>query len=68
MIHYEVFVTGKSNPFHIFESFYQFQLNERIFVKIDDVLDSLIVTKITHDITGHKHVVRLNCQLKKYIN
>lgn len=65
MIKYEVHVTGKENPYFSFESHYQISSQERIFVNKAGVNVSLVVVKITHDITKGEHVVRLNCMFKK---
>ena len=60
---YEIFVLGKNEPFHEFESNYAFDSKEhnKLFVKKDGKTLCFIITKITHDIEGKMHKIRLNC-------
>lgn len=64
MIRYEIYINGESNPYHSFESSYQFSTGEKVFVQKDQ-LQQLLVSRITHDLTQGHHVVRLTCQYKK---
>lgn len=65
MINYEIHIIGEENPFYIFSSNYAFNNNERLFIKKEGKIYSLIVSKITHDLTKEDHIVRLNCHFKK---
>lgn len=66
MIIYEVFIVGEEKPWLVFESAYQFQPNERLFLQKEDEKYSLNITKITHNLESGSHVARLNCHARLY--
>jgi hypothetical protein len=66
MYQYEVFVYGEKNPFHCFSHTWKYENSERIFVTVNNTVYSLIIQKITHNLTGEKPIIRLNCQKKPY--
>jgi hypothetical protein len=67
MIHYEVCIAGSKEPFHYFSSAYTFKEGERLFVSVNGSILSMVIIKITHNLTSaERHVVRLNVHSKTY--
>jgi len=64
--HYEIYIVGEEGMFYSFESFWRYDVNNRLFVEIDGTTYSLIVTRMTHQIVDHIDVHRLTCHKKVY--
>lgn len=68
MMKYEIHINGENNPFQEFKSEYDFNknnLDEKMYIKKDGKIYSISILRVSHDVTGEGHVVRLHCMFNK---
>lgn len=64
--HYEIYIVGEEDLFYSFESFWRYDVNNRLFIEVDGITYSLIITRMTHELVDHIDVHRLTCHKKVY--